>query len=88
MLLFVFMLLLNINASETPTLILQDGASLRTTGDRQGIRFIAELDTLDGVSERGFYVAKGDYTLEDTVLLGNKYSIPVSGGEAYNKFTS
>ncbi len=47
------------------TLTMVNGAQVRTTGDYQGLRFEASVDTLEGASEHGFYIALGEHSLSD-----------------------
>lgn len=70
--LFVFSLIiglavfcgLNVKATGI-ALTMTDGASVRTTGEYQGLRFLASVDTLEGSSEHGFYIALGEHSLSD-----------------------
>jgi len=88
-LLFVlaFVVVANVKADEEPVLTVAPGASMRTWGDAQGLRFIAELDSLTDVTERGFYVAKGELSVDETVALNKKFPVSV-GEEEYNKFSA
>lgn len=45
------------------TLEMEDGAQVRTEGLYQGLRFEAEVDTLEGSAAHGFYLAIGEHTL-------------------------
>lgn len=42
--------------------VMVTGASIRATGERQGLKFSATVDSLEGVTEHGFYVALGTHT--------------------------
>ena len=47
------------------TITLTDGAQVRTEGEFQGLRFAASVDTLEGTTEHGFFVALGEHSLSD-----------------------
>ena len=53
-------------------LTITDGASMRTAGEHQGLRFSANVSSLDGITEHGFYIAKGTHTKDDitTAIVG------------------
>lgn len=54
------------------TLEMEDGASVRTD-DPAGIRFLAEVNSLEGSAEHGFYLAAGEHTLSamETAIEAN-----------------
>ena len=75
MLLFIFCLVslfslfcaLNVKAAEL-TLIMTDGASVRTEGEYQGLRFQAVFnDDLSVPTEYGFYLAVGSHTKDEMI---------------------
>lgn len=71
------------------TLEMEDGAQVRTEGLYQGLRFEAEVDTLEGSAAHGFYLAIGEHTLTAmrtaieggaTLVEGNKLvNVPATG---------
>ena len=69
--LFVFSLIIGLavfyglNVKADSALAMTDGASVRTSGDYQGLRFLASVDTLEGSTEHGFFLAKGEHSLAD-----------------------
>lgn len=69
--LFVFSLIIGLavfcglNVKADSTITMTDGASVRTSGDYQGLRFLASVDTLEGSTEHGFFLAKGEHSLSD-----------------------
>ena len=69
--LFVFSLIIGLavfcglNVKADSTITMTDGASVRTTGDYQGLRFLASVDTLEGSTEHGFFLAKGEHSLAE-----------------------
>lgn len=70
-------------------LSMEDGAQVRTEGLYQGLRFEAEVDTLEGSAAHGFYLAIGEHTLTAmrtaieggaTLVEGNKLvNVPATG---------
>ena len=65
------------NALSAPTMV--TGASIRATGERQGLKFSASVDSLDGVTEHGFYVALGTHTQSDMATAINADANSVGG---------
>ena len=69
--LFVFSLIIGLavfcglNVKADSTITMTPGASVRTTGDYQGLRFLASVDTLEGSTEHGFFLAIGEHSLSD-----------------------
>ncbi len=55
----------NTKALEAPSMV--NGASIRTSGEHQGLKFSASVTSLEGVVEHGFFVAKGTHTKEAIV---------------------
>ena len=51
--------------ADSVTITMVDGAQVRTEGEYQGLRFQASVNTLEGASEHGFYLAIGEHTLSD-----------------------
>lgn len=74
----VFVLLANVkvSAATAPTMI--DGASVRTTGEHQGIKFSAHSDSLG--DKHGFFVALGTHT-KDAIATAVAESETTVGGK-------
>lgn len=51
--------------ADSVTITMVNGAQVRTEGEYQGLRFQASVNTLEGASEHGFYLAIGEHTLSD-----------------------
>lgn len=62
--------LININATEDPTITIDNGASIRTTGN-QGIRFKATLSSMPQGATRGFFLVNGSVSRDDLVTAIN-----------------
>lgn len=63
------------------TLTMTDGASVRTEGTYQGLRFLASVDTLEGASEHGFYIALGEHSLSNMRTAIEADSATVGGNK-------
>ena len=63
------------------TLTMTDGASVRTEGTYQGLRFLASVDTLEGAFEHGFYIALGEHSLSDMRTAIEADSATVGGNK-------
>ena len=70
---------------------MEEGAQIRTEGSFQGLRFKASVDTLEGSSEHGFFLALGEHSSSDmqaaiiagdTTIGGNKLIKKVAPGES------
>ena len=61
------------------------GASIRTTGERQGLKFIAKVETLDNVVEHGFYIAKGNHSKKDFLNAINTDNKMINGNKLVKK---
>ncbi len=61
---FVCLLFAGVNLHAESGLAINSGASMRTSGDHQGLKFSASVTSLEGIVEHGFYVAKGVHTKE------------------------
>ena len=67
-------------------LAINSGASMRTAGDHQGLKFSASVTSLAGVEEHGFYIAKGVHTKDDiTTALGSLDPTIVDGDKLLKK---
>ena len=64
---------------------LGDGASIRTTGDRQGLKFNASIETLDEATEHGFYLALGEHSSKDFINAINDESGYIDGNKLLNR---
>ena len=64
---------------------IQEGASIRTTGERQGLKFTANVETLTDVLEHGFYIALGEHTTNDMVTAINASEELISGNKLVKK---
>lgn len=65
-----------IKAISTP--VMESGASIRTSGNA-GLKFSATIDSLDGVTERGFFVALGEHSQSDIQTAVESSSNTVGG---------
>ena len=65
-----FSSLISINATEDPTITIDSGASIRTTGN-QGIRFKATLSAMPQGATRGFFLVNGSVSRDDLVTAIN-----------------
>ena len=66
---------------------LVDGARIRTEGV-QGLRFEASINNTDGVSEYGFYVAKGYHSYDDMTAAISLEEATVGGNKLVNRTSS
>ncbi|MBO7078383.1 MAG: DUF11 domain-containing protein [Bacilli bacterium] len=66
---------------------LVDGARIRTEGV-QGLRFEASINSTDGVSEYGFYVAKGYHSYDDMTSAISSEEATVGGNKLVNRTSS
>ena len=67
-------------------LTINSGASMRTAGDHQGLKFSASVTSLAGVEEHGFYIAKGVHTKDEiTTALGSLDPTKVDGDKLLKK---
>ena len=62
--------LISINATEDPTITIDSGASIRTTGN-QGIRFKATLSDMPQGATRGFFLVSSSVSHDDLVTAIN-----------------
>ena len=62
-----------------------EGASIRTTGTRQGLKFVANIDTLEDATEHGFYLALGEYTTTEFVAAINSNTGLINGNKILNR---
>lgn len=62
-----------------------DGASIRTTGERQGLKFSATLDTLEGSVEHGFLLAMGTHSANEFISAFNSNSTTINGNKLIQK---
>ena len=93
--LFVFSLIiglavfcgLNVKATGI-ALTMTNGASVRTTGEYQGLRFQANVDTLEGSIEHGFFLALGEHSLSDMTTAINADAETVGGYKLVKKATT
>ena len=71
----------NTKAVSIPAMI--DGAQIRTTGN-QGLKFSATIDSLEGVTEHGFFVALGEHT-KNAIETAVESSATSVGGKKLKK---
>ncbi len=90
--LFIFTLIIGLSIfcglnvrADAIVLTMVNGAQVRTTGDYQGLRFEASVDTLEGASEHGFYIALGEHSLSDMRTAIEADSATVGGYKLVNK---
>ena len=65
-------------ALDAPSMV--NGASIRTTGEHQGLKFSASVTSLEGVVEHGFFVVKGTHT-KDAIASAAESSSDTVGGD-------
>lgn len=97
LLLFIVMSLffiaqIKVHAAQTISMV--DGAQIRTTGEKQGLRFLATAaEEFPEGSEHGYFVAKGEHSIEDLKtaiesgadrIAGNKLVKKVIDGDDLN----
>lgn len=70
------------------TITLTDGAQIRTEGEFQGLRFAASVDTLEGSTEHGFFVALGEHSLSDMTTAINAKAATVGANKLVKKATT
>ena len=70
---------------ESPVITMTDGASMRTTGSRPGLKFTAHLSDLPENAERGFYLVKGNHTKNEIVSAINSSSNDINGDKLIKK---
>ena len=75
---------LNVKATGI-ALTMTDGASVRTTGEYQGLRFLASVDTLEGSTEHGFFLALGEHSLSDMTTKINAGETTIGGNKLVKK---
>ena len=56
-----------VNASTDYEVTMGSGASIRTTGEHQGLKFSATVNKLENVTEHGFYITLGEYDTLDFI---------------------
>ena len=64
-------------AVSAPTMV--EGASIRATGEHQGLKFSATVDSLGGITEHGFYVALGEHTQSEMATAASADATGVGG---------
>lgn len=64
---------------------LTDGASVRTTGERQGLKFSATIDTLKESVEHGFLLAVGTHSASEFIAAFKSNSTTVNGNNLIKK---
>lgn len=62
-----------------------NGASVRTTGTYQGLRFEASVDTLEGSTEHGFFLALGEHSFSDMQTAINAKASTIGGNKLVKK---
>ena len=82
-LLFLLFLGVDAKALEAPSMV--PGASIRTTGEHQGLKFSASVTSLEGVTEHGFFIAKGEHSAEDIATAVNSSQTQVGGNKLVKK---
>ena len=70
------------------TITLTDGAQIRTAGEFQGLRFAASVDTLEGTTEHGFFIALGEHSLSDMTTAINAEANTVGANKLVKKATT
>ena len=66
----------------------EPGASVRTTGEYQGLKFQASVDTLEGSTEHGFFLAIGEHSFSDMQTAINTGADTVGGYKLLKKAAS
>ena len=86
MLFCAFTFTVNVEATgEEITITLTNGASIRQTPNCQGLKFNANINSTDGVTEHGFYVALEEHTIEDMTLAINSSAEIVGSNKLIKK---
>lgn len=67
---------------------LGNGASIRSTGVHQGLKFSATVETLDEATEHGFYIALGEYSSQDFINAINEESGYINENKLLNRVIS
>ena len=92
--LFLFTLLVGLlviggfNVKASSVVTLTDGAQVRTSGEYQGLRFQASVDTLEGTTEHGFFIALGEHSLTDMTTAIEAESATVGANKLVKKATT
>lgn len=92
--LFLFTLLVGLlvisgfNVKADSVVTLTDGAQVRTAGEYQGLRFQASVDTLEGTTEHGFFIALGEHSLFDMTTAIEAESATVGANKLVKKATT
>ena len=92
--LFLFTLLVGLlvlgsfNVKASSTITLTNGAQVRTAGEFQGLRFAASVDTLEGSTEHGFFIALGEHSLDDMTTAINAEANTVGANKLIKKATT
>ena len=85
---FIFMMGINTKAFDSSTFVMAGGAQMRTTGEHQGLKFSASVDNLDGITEHGFFVVKGNATranFADAVVDKDNIAATIGGNKLVKK---
>ena len=64
---------------------IENGASMRTTGEHQGLRFSATIGEMPENSERGFFLVKGNHTKDELVNAINHLDSSINGDKIVKK---
>ena len=92
--LFLFTLLVGLlvlgsfNVKASSTITLTNGAQVRTAGEFQGLRFAASVDTLEGSTDHGFFLALGEHSLSDMTTAINAEAATVGANKLVKKSTT
>lgn len=87
-LIIIFSIYCGINANaDSVSVTLESGARIRTEG-LQGLRFEASINSLDNVSEHGFFLALGNHSYDDIKNAANSNANTINGKTLLKKSTN